>query len=445
MTLILIGFCVRADKAGVSSFVRSLNFGDRGYKAFLRVFHSSGVNLTKLTSCWTRLCCTLFKPLEVGSRYVFLADGLKIPKEGKQMPAVKKLHQESGNNSKPEFIYGHLFQAVAIVVSSVFGQVAAIPLTSRIHEGIVRSNRNKKTLLDRLAELIFPLANDLEKKVIVVADAYYASGKLMKLLLEHGHHLLTRGKKNCVAFEPILKTTPSGRGRPKIYGKKVRLGDLCDKKFFTEAQSPVYGETNVTVLYRVCDLMWKPVADIVRFVIVIHPTRGTIFLLSTDRTLEPMDILRLYGYRFKIESSFRQAIHVLGTYAYHFWMRDMKPIKGVGTQYLHRESPDYRESVLHKWNTYHIYVQLGCIAQGLLKYLAINYSDQVWNYFRGWMRTINTKRPPSELVVSSVLRCSLVKECFLLSHIMIPGLSKVIRSHYRTDGPDIDEISYLHE
>ena len=52
---------------------------------------------------------------------------------------------------------------------------------------------------------------------------------------------------------------------------------------------------------RVLDRVWRPVGRVVRFVIVHHPQRGTIFLLCTDLALEPLQILTLYGYRFKIE------------------------------------------------------------------------------------------------------------------------------------------------
>lgn len=76
----------------------------------------------------------------------------------------------------------------------------------------------------------------------------------------------------------------------------------------------------MTLRYRCLDLMWRPAGRMVRFVIVRHPHRGTIFLLSTDLTLAPLEILQLYGYRFRIEVGFRQAVHVLGAYGYHFWM-----------------------------------------------------------------------------------------------------------------------------
>jgi hypothetical protein len=92
------------------------------------------------------------------------------------------------------------------------------------------------------------------------------------------------------------------RGRPRIYGKKVRLKDLArELSAFVSAPSPVYGENNVTIQYRCIDLLWRPAGRLVRFVIVHHPIRGTIFLLATDLTLEPLEIILLYGYRFRIE------------------------------------------------------------------------------------------------------------------------------------------------
>jgi hypothetical protein len=38
--------------------------------------------------------------------------------------------------------------------------------------------------------------------------------------------------------------------------------------------------------------------------------------MSTDLTLSPLDIIRICGLRLKIEVSFKQALHVLGAYAY---------------------------------------------------------------------------------------------------------------------------------
>ena len=62
------------------------------------------------------------------------------------MPAVKSLHQESGSNSKPQFIMGHSCQALALCCETK-QCFFALPLTVRIHEGIVLSNRDRRTLI----------------------------------------------------------------------------------------------------------------------------------------------------------------------------------------------------------------------------------------------------------------------------------------------------------
>src|SRR5450631_949553 len=187
MLLVLMGMCCRGDNAGVTSFVRVLNFHGNAYHRFLHLFHSKALDLDLLTACWARLCLALFRPFEVGSRLVWLADSNKAPKEGKRMPAVKHLHQQSASNTKPEFIMGHSLQAVSLLVHSPGGQVAAIPLTSRIHEGLVFSNRDARSLLDKFVALLLSIArnwNSWNRQVLLVADAYYASAKVIVALLD---------------------------------------------------------------------------------------------------------------------------------------------------------------------------------------------------------------------------------------------------------------------
>ena len=216
MVSALIGLCCRADNFGVTSFVWVLNFGGEAYHRLLHLFHSTALDLDVLTSCWVRLCLVLFRPLQVGQRLVCLADGIKAPKEGRKMPSVKSLHQEQQNNTKPEYIMGHSIQAVSLLVQSAAGQVAVIPLSSRIHEGLVFSNRDSKTLLDKLVALLLSITLVWNRPVVLVADAYYASGKVITPLLNNGHHLVTRAKTNAVAYLPAPKAEGSVRGRPRI-------------------------------------------------------------------------------------------------------------------------------------------------------------------------------------------------------------------------------------
>ena len=260
-----------------------------------------------------------------------------------------------------------------------------------------------------------------------MADAYYASRKVILPLLKRGHQLITRARINTVAYYPASRPSKPRRGRPKLYGKKVRLRDLAEDTLqFTTAPSPIDDDNNVTLQYRCLDLLWRPVGRLVRFVIVRHPQRGMIFLMATDTELDPLQILMLYSHRFKIEVGFKQALHVLGSYAYHFWMQDMTPIRArSGNQHLHMKNrslppagqtqdervPSARAARLHR--------------SGIATTSRTESRTMVWRQFRSWLRTMDPTRPPSELVTAYALRDQLPE--FLDELAQEPNTKKFLR------------------
>lgn len=418
------GITIRTELLGVTSIVRALRLHARCYCKLLDHFHSSAVQLDELAALWARVVLRLFcDPLRVNGRLVLVGDGIKVGKRGKKMPAVKLLHQESDSNTKPQYIMGHSMQAVSLLARAA-DSVFAVPLAVRIHEGLVWSNRDRRTLLDKMLTLLGIVS--IGQPFYFVADAYYAAGKIVRGLLAQNHHLVTRVKSNAVAYRPPLQPAKRQRGRPRLYGPKLRLKSLLgDSVSMQRAPSPVYGEHNVVINFRTCDLLWRPVGRLVRFVAVVHPSRGSRLLMCTDTTLDAIEIIRLYGLRFKIEHSFKQAVRLIGSFSYHFWMRDMKPLRRHnGNQHLHRESLEYRNAIKRKVNAYHVFIQAGVVAQGLLQYLSATYPALVWSSFGSWLRTIRPGIPPSELVVATALRHTL--PTFLLPSAKHTPLAKFI-------------------
>jgi hypothetical protein len=116
----------------------------------------------------------------------------------------------------------------------------------------------------------------------------------------------------------------------------------------------------------------------------------------------------------------------------------MTPLqRGNGNQYLHRKPLEYREAVKRKLHAYHVFIQAGVIAQGMLQYLSAAYPKIVWNSFGSWLRTIRPGIAPSEFVVAEALRNSLPH--FLLSTPDHSAFTKFI-----TQRQDLEKIEIFH-
>lgn len=411
LIIVLIGFSIKSDFLGVTSLARGAGLLPNYYTCLLNFFSSSAVDLDKLLALWVQLVFKKFDGAVIlNGRYLLVADGIKVGKEGKKMPGVKWLHQDSASNSKAEYIMGHSLQAIAILVKGV-RQYFAVPLTAKIHEGIRYHCKDKRTLLDKLFETLLDL--NLPGSYYLVADKYYCSGRLMKQLISKGIHLITMMKKNAVSYYPVTEKK-KGRGRPKKYGNRVKLFSLFESDCeFIQASMP--NNPKILIEYCVIQLLWKPLGEIVQFVLVKHPVRGNAIVMSTDLTIKPLDLILGYVLRFKVEVLFKQAVHQIGTFMYRFWLKMMMPRKRgktSGDVTLHFAPKEFKEKIQRKMNSYHLFIQLGLIAQGVIQYLSLYHYKAVWRTFGSWLRTIRNDTLPSEKVVAMAMSRTYI--CFLM-------------------------------
>ncbi|MCP4454367.1 MAG: IS4 family transposase, partial [Planctomycetes bacterium] len=95
-TVCVAGLSVRVDKLGVTSIVRALGLDDKYYDNLLDNFHSTGIKLDALSATWAKVVLRVFPgPVRSNGRLVLVGDGIKVGKQGRKMPGVKSLHQES--------------------------------------------------------------------------------------------------------------------------------------------------------------------------------------------------------------------------------------------------------------------------------------------------------------------------------------------------------------
>lgn len=418
LCLVLVGFSTRPDLAGATSWVRAVFLGTRAYHGMLHVFRGPGVDLEGLTRLWAGLVRRLLRPVQVvvgppGRQRTYgvaVGDGVTAAKEGRRMPGRKSHHQASGSNSKAEFVMGHSFQALGLLVWGLVGPLCVF-VSARLDSGIKNGPRDAQTCLERFVALFLPLAPLLAvTPLILVADAYYGAQGVVRSLVGAGHHVLTRARANSVAWRPVSqrRLRQRRRGRKPTHGRKTELASLWRHARYEKAPSPVYGEKNVTLRYFTRVLWWAPAGALCLFVFAQHPTRGRIVLATTLVDLNALDVIRLYGYRWKIEAGFKQSKHTVGVFAYRFWMSGMKSTRrGDGAQYLHGKPPAYKAKVRSLERKYNLHVQLGLIAQGLVQSLAIRFPKRVRRQARTWLRTDRPERTPSDALSAQALRSTL--------------------------------------
>ena len=250
------------------------------------------------------------------------------------MPGVKKLFQESEDSAKPEFIHGHMFGGLGILAGSV-RRWACIPLSIRLHDGL-QAAREWKGASVSAASHVVQMVEDAWHAArtfgdsLLLLDRYFltvpALEKLKELNGSGSVHMeiVTKAKKSCTAYQKPGPRRP-GRGRPPKKGAAVRLKELfgSHKGQFQEAEIELYGKKEA-IRYYCIDLLWgQKLYQELRFVLVeMDGVQG--ILASTSLALEPLSIIRLYSYRFRIECTFRELKQQIGAFCYHFWSKYSK-------------------------------------------------------------------------------------------------------------------------
>jgi len=243
----------------------------------------------------------------------------------------------------------------------------------------------------------------------LVLDAYFAVGPVFTLLRTVRDaagrrlvHVVTRAKSNVVAYADA--PPPTGRrGRPRLYGEKLALIELFDtrRESFVQARIELYGQVK-DVAFLCLDLLWKPIGEKLRFVLVADGDERFI-LMGSDLTLGARDMILAYSYRFKIEVTFKVLKHLIGAFFYRFWTTAWPRIGTATTSDLSIVTDDRRQRLIAETtDAIEAFVNFGCIATGILQILALSCHKTIWQKYMGWLRTVSSSIPSEEVVQSVV-------------------------------------------
>ena len=419
--VIVFGIITKDNLRGISSIIAGLNLNPVCYESIVHFYYSKSYDIEKLKNTWLRVILHNIEPIRISERLLVLGDHIKIAKEAKYMPAVKKHHQDSENSGKAEYIFGHMFGMIGIVTKSIVNY--CIPIDIEIEEGIDEikefdgAKAPKKMLetelncMTRMLLMTYNVALQANENILLTLDAYFskvtvfeALEEINKKIGEKAISIVTRVRKNGVAFEKPQKPKKPKRGRPRKYGNKVKLMKLFEDKkdMFKEIELMIYGNLE-NVRYLQQKLVWKPTKTVINFVLV-ETGKKKMILMSENLDLNPLDMIIAYTYRFKIEVSFKMLKHTLGGFFYHFWTKAMPKISKyeTNTDYAKIKSKEDKLKLVETIRAIEIYTYVHSIVLGILMIISLKYPKEIWNKYNGWIRT-RTSIIPSPEIVKSVL------------------------------------------
>jgi len=421
--VVFVGFILRTDNFGVSSIVRALFLPAENYMCLLHFFHSSAWDVETIMAIWWQWLVKKNIAHRINDRLVLIGDHTKTPKDGRKIPAVTTLHQDSETGSKPSYFRGHHWGCIGILMRAC-DKYFAVPLWANIQEGLtLLANSDEKRLLPKtvqIVEMAKRTAKAMKSETYLVLDAYFAVGSVFSAAAEQLEgvsnfvHILVRAKKNAVAYCKPPKKKKGQRGRPREYGKKIKLMNLFDSKAkcyaFQTIESDIYGHSE-NIRFLVLDLLWKPVKGMLRFILV-ETSRGKIILITSDFNLNAVTAIQLYCRRITIETMFDTLKNTLGAMAYHFWSqylsRASRKPKKQKDQKQKSSNPTQTKNTLAAIEKF-VNVQL--LVLGMLQLIAKQFPAEVKSKANCWLRTFSSNTP-SEFVTRTALANILKKNLY---------------------------------
>ena len=404
---------IRTDALGVSSIVRALNLSAPTYPLLLHFFRAESFRLNDIEWQWQSILAKSSLVYRFRDMAVMIGDGVKQSKEGRFMPGVKKLHQESENSAKGEYIFGHMFGGVGVVIGNTCRKLYCALVSLRIHDGLktISSWDETHTEESHVVKMIRDAgraARVFGKSLLLLDRLFLTVPMLMALAEESLLQVVTKAKLNAKAwYQPKPRTGP---GAPRKKGEKVKVVTLFDTMAasFTRATALMYGKKE-EVSYYCVNLLWgEKWYQNLRFVLVWLEGKKTI-LVSTDLTLTPVEIIELYCHRFKIECAFRELKQVIAGFCYRFWSKRMPKLSRFKSNDVHQEKQESivnesdRKCVVDTVKAIECFALLSSIALGLLQMLSLLFSDIITGKAVRFMRT-KSKAVPSEATVVDYMR-----------------------------------------
>jgi hypothetical protein len=323
LPIIVAGALLARGRRTASSWFRAAGVKD-DWDRFYELLVSAGKVTTSLALPLLRVIVKRFDPGPDG--YLTLAvDDSPTKRFGRHVEGANIHHHPTPGPVDSEWLYGHNWVCLAVLVTHPMWGVIALPLLSMLYvrqcdvAALHAKNgwefQTKHELALRMIKQVASWLRVLgsQAKLLVVFDGAYAAHELVSSLVELKMTVISRLRSNAKLFDlpPVRK--PSTRGRPRKYGSnRIDLSKRSKHKNGWKSISYVCRGVAVLRHYKTF-LATTSIADgPIRVVIVRFDNGETAAYFSTDPNMAVEMILETVAGRWAIEEFFHDTKETWG-------------------------------------------------------------------------------------------------------------------------------------
>jgi hypothetical protein len=316
---LFLGAVLARGRRTVTSWIRAAGLSAQ----FQRCYTTVAAAGKKAEAIAAQLLAAAIRPL-LGdlSRIMFAIDDTPTQRYGPFVQGAGVHHNPTPGPANAPHVYGHIWVVMALLLTHPLWGVIALPLLARLY---VRKKDLPKidpkhrstfaTKLEMAVELLqwaSKWLGSLGKPLWVVVDGAYAKAPFLKPVMKMGMTVVSRLRKDAALFTVPGPVAPGRRGRRRIYGdSRIDLAKLAGQnRGWTKRAFNLYGKHAIK-RYKTFLATWRPVAGVIRVVLVQEPT-GWLAFFCTDPNASVADILGAVADRFSLETAFRDLKEVVG-------------------------------------------------------------------------------------------------------------------------------------
>jgi hypothetical protein len=277
--------------------------------------------------------------------FYLLLDDFICPRSTDKAPHAKYHHEHSQKPNRPKYLWGQQWLGLSLCIS--WGrQHVALPILLRLHKSVGNSTKLSRGVM--LIKFVLPLLKKTGSTIRVLVDSWYMKAPFILPLLELDLDLIGQARKDTALFESPVPIDKKTRGRPRKYGDHWTPERVAKLPVKTKTLNIYGGLKKVKYRSVKCLARFLKGRTVIAVWCQLPSQKSWSLILSTDLTLTPERIIKLYARRWRTEPMFNEIKHAYGV----------------------AQTWQQKSRTLHRW------VTMLCVAYSLSRMLALVFGNK---------------------------------------------------------------------